>query len=133
MHLQSLFNEKKSYFSKSINECNVVIARNIEWEDCLAHITIYIVKITLQLVKGWLASCNNFQTTIGSFYSWIWMNLQDFMWWNFKQEAIWNYNWKLPNLMLHEFCNYDFKLIGQMGEMSLMSTHLLYIITCRVL
>jgi hypothetical protein len=79
LHLQSLFNEKKSYFSKLIDGCNVVLALNTEWGDCLAHITIYNVKTTLQLVRGWLASCNNFQTTIGSFYSWIWMNLQDFM------------------------------------------------------
>jgi hypothetical protein len=79
LHLQSSFNQKESYFSESIDGCNVVMAHNMEWEDCLAHITIYDVKITLQLVRGWLASCNNFQTTIRSFYSWIWMNLQNFM------------------------------------------------------
>lgn len=94
---------------------------------CLAHITIYDVKITLQLVRGWLASYNNFQTTIGSFYSWIWMNLQDFMWWNLKQEAIWNYNWELLNLHLHGFCNYDFKLIRGMGKWVLCK-HIYYIL-----
>lgn len=79
LHLQSLFDEKKSYFSKSIYGCNVVMAHNTEWEDSLTHVTIYDVEITLQLVRGWLASCNNFQTTIESFYSWMWMNLQDFI------------------------------------------------------
>jgi hypothetical protein len=59
--------------------CNVVMACNTEWEDLFSTKPIYDVKITLQLVRGWLASCNNFQTTIGSFYSWIWMNVQDFM------------------------------------------------------
>jgi hypothetical protein len=49
------------------------MAHNMEWEDCVAHITIHDVKITLQFVRGCLASCNNFQTTIRSFYSWIWI------------------------------------------------------------
>jgi len=64
------------------------MAQNTKWEDHSTHTTIYHVKITLQLVVGWLTSCGHFLATIGGFFSSLWMNLQNFMWQDFKQKAI---------------------------------------------
>jgi hypothetical protein len=40
------------------------------------------------------------------------MNVQDYMWQNFKQKAIGNYDWELPSLHLPGYCDYGFRLIG---------------------
>jgi hypothetical protein len=93
------------------------MAQNTKWEDHSTHTTIYHVKITLQLVGGWSAFYGHFPATIGGFFSWLWTNLQDFMWGNFKQKAIRSYNWELPCLHLHGFCDYGFMFIAEMREM----------------
>ncbi len=50
-----------------------------------------------------------------------------------QTKAIWNYNWELPNLILHRFCDYDFKFIGETWEMGVILTHVLCTTTCYVL
>jgi hypothetical protein len=42
---------------------------------------------------GWSIPWSDYQPTIGSSFSWIWMNLQDFVWRNLKQKVVWSYNW----------------------------------------
>jgi hypothetical protein len=99
--------------------CNVV-SQNTTWKSCLMHIAIYHVKIILQSMGGWSASYDDFLSTIGCSCSWTRLNLQKFMWWSYKQYATWNDNWELSNMHLHGFYYYDFKLIGEIGEMSAM-------------
>ncbi len=96
------------------------MAQNTKWEAYLIHTTIYHVKTTLQLVGGYPTSYGHFPTTIGGSCSWLWTNLQDFMWQDFKQKVICNYNWEFFNLHLHGFYDYGFKFIRETGEVGAM-------------
>jgi hypothetical protein len=88
----------------------------MKWQGYLIDNAIEDVKNILSSMEGYSIPWSDYQPIVGSSFSWIWMNLQDFVWRNFKQKAIWSYNLDFLACTLLEFSDNDFKFVGLVKE-----------------